>query len=144
MLSSKVDVEQIAKPLIELCGEQYPWRWEEDKGILLSEFASNKKDKVFSLLTEYFEHQWHSQNIRFIPDQIKLELGDFSVLKGEQVIFTSSSDYNNTSQLVALWWPWGHGGTISLRVSVLECSYSLDDIKPQSTGLFQYIKGLFT
>ena len=43
------EIEQATEYLIEHFGDDYPWRWEAEKHVRLSEFASNKKEKIFVL-----------------------------------------------------------------------------------------------
>lgn len=143
MLSSQPDIEQLTQQLTYLCGEQYSWRWEAEKKLLLCEFASNKKEAALAVLSDYFEHQWHTKNIAELPEQVKIELGEFSTVKGEQMIFSSSSEYKLSCHIVAFWWPWGHGGTISLRLGILEKPYRHEDIKIRPVGYLNWFKQIF-
>lgn len=143
MLTSQIDIENQTAHLIKLFGDAYPWRWEADKKVNLSEFASNKKEKIFELLTQNFQHQWNVKSIRNLPDVIRHELGDFANIKGEQIVFTSSATHEQPT-IVAIWWPWGHGGTISLRLSVIEETYHSEEIKLAEKGIIGFFKRILS
>lgn len=143
MSISKEKIEQITQYLVDEFGDDYPWRWEEDKNLRLSEFASNKKDKIFSQLEKLFEHQWNRKSIKRAPHNLQLQLGELAKLKEQQVLFTSPAN-ESRPMLLAIWWPWGHGGTVSLRLTVLNETYQASEIKPEKDSFLEVIKKLFS
>ena len=137
------DVEKVTQDLVNEFGDDYPWRWDEQKNVLLSEFASNKKEKIFAQLEENFSHKWDKKNIRYAPAALKIQLGELIKLKDQQVIFTSPAN-ENKPMIVGMWWPWGHGGTVSLRLTALTDTYNPDEIKSNKDSFFTVIKKLFS
>lgn len=137
------DIEKVTQDLVDAFGDDYPWRWDEQKNLRLSEFASNKKDKIFVQLEELFDHKWDKKNIRYAPAALKIQLGKLTTLKDKQVIFTSPAT-EDKPMLVAIWWPWGHGGTVSLRLTALIDTYCAGEIKTNKDSFFTVIKKLFS
>jgi hypothetical protein len=143
MSLKKDDIEKVTQDLVDAFGDDYPWRWDEQKNLMLSEFASNKKDKIFAQLVELFDHKWDKKNIRYAPAALKIQLGKLTTLKDKQVIFTSPAT-EDKPMLVAIWWPWGHGGTVSLRLTALIDTYCAGEIKTNKDSFFTVIKKLFS
>lgn len=137
------DVEKVTQDLVDAFGDDYPWRWDEQKNLMLSEFASNKKEKIFSQLEVLFDHKWDKKNIRYAPAALKIQLGKLTSLKDKQVIFTSPAK-GDKPMLVAIWWPWGHGGTVSLRLTALIDTYCAGEVKTNKDSFFTVIKKLFS
>lgn len=137
------EIENVTDYLVEIFGEDYPWRWDEQKNVRLSEFASNKKENIFALLEEEFDHQWDINNIRYAPSALKIQLGALVKLQKNQVVFTSPAK-DDKPMLVGIWWPWGHGGTVSLRLTALTDTYQPDEIKQKKDSLITVIKKLFS
>lgn len=137
------DIEKVTQDLVDAFGDDYPWRWDEQKNLMLSEFASNKKEKIFAQLEELFDHKWDKKNIRYAPAALKIQLGKLTSLKEKQVIFTSPAK-DGKPMLVAIWWPWGHGGTVSLRLTALTDTYCAGEVKTNKDSIFTVIKKLFS
>ncbi|MGJ8691313.1 MAG: hypothetical protein ACSHW0_02390 [Thalassotalea sp.] len=137
------EIESVTEYLVEIFGDEYPWRWDEQKNVRLSEFASNKKEKIFALLQSEFDHQWDVKNIRYAPGPLKIKLGALVKLQKNQVVFTRPAK-DDKPMLVAIWWPWGHGGTVSLRLTALTDTYHPGEIKHKKDSIFTIIKKLFT
>ncbi len=122
MSYSEKQIRQEATPIIEPLNELLTWRWEDSKNMLLSEFASGKAERVLNELESHFTHGWDKDSIKYVPNSIKEELGDITKLTKEQKLFTIPPK-NNEPTLVAIWWPWGHGSTLSLRFTMLSMPY---------------------
>jgi hypothetical protein len=137
------EIEQSTESLIEIFGEDYPWQWDERHHALLSEFASNKKEKILTYLTQHFSHQWDAKTIKSAPQVLKQELGSLTKLTKEQQLFTCPAS-ENTPALLAIWWPWGHGSTISLRLTVLEDGYQESEVLAPKDNFLTVIKKLFS
>ncbi|MEW6991912.1 hypothetical protein AADZ91_14645 [Colwelliaceae bacterium 6441] len=138
--------EQIATltaSLRESLGDNIPWQYEEKLDVMLSEFAQNKSEVVLANLRKSLTDEWHSKTVKKLPKALKNQLGDLAKLaKNQQILAMPASE--STPAIVALWWPWGHGGTYSLRIKVLNESYENIPENASSTGIFSYFKGLFT
>lgn len=133
MLYTEQEIRIVAADLIEAFDDLLIWKWEEDRSVLLAEFASGKADKVITTLQEFYSHEWDKKSIKKAPSSIKDELDDYAKLVKDQRAFTNSPQSNQKS-VVALLWPWGHGSTLSLRLTLLETPYEY--IEPEKTDNF--------
>lgn len=144
MTYTEQEIRTTSDDLVESFGELLTWRWEEEKKVLLAEFASGKTDQVVAILRKQYPHEWDRKSIKKAPCSIKNELGDYAKLIKDQRIFTCSP-HNNEKSVVALLWPWGHGSTLSLRLTLLNTPYEYIEAKPSKSIIstfFQKAKGL--
>lgn len=139
MSYTEQEIRIAAKPLIELFGELLVWRWEEEKHVLLAEFASGKTEQVVAILNKYYADEWNRKSIKYAPNSIIQELGNYAKLVKDQRAFTNSPSENEKS-VVSLLWPWGHGSTLSLRLTLLETPYEYIEA-PQSENLMSKVFG---
>ncbi|MDO6445224.1 hypothetical protein Q4493_05485 [Colwellia sp. 1_MG-2023] len=138
---SSNQIESITAELRHSLGDNIPWKYEDKMAVMLSEFAQNKSDVVFEKLKVSLTDEWHSKTVKKMPKALKKQLGDLAKLsKNQKILAVPAQD--STPALVALWWPWDHGGTYSLRLKVLEQSY--DNTLEPSTGLLSWCKNLFS
>lgn len=119
-------------------GDELSWRWEEQMSALLSEFSWEKKDRILLKLRELFSEEWSKKNIKNAPKQLKDELGELIRLNKEQLIFTRPAT-DETPAFAIIWWPWGHGGTYSMRIKILNVTYSAAEIQQAKVGLIAKI-----
>jgi hypothetical protein len=125
-------------------GDQLTWRWEENISALLTEFSWEKKDSILTTLRELFSEEWDKKNIKKAPKSLKDELGEFTRLTKEQLIFTRSAS-DETPTLAVIWWPWGHGATYSMRIKVLDTTYSAVELQQAQASLMtKLIKRIMT
>ncbi|MBA6377823.1 MULTISPECIES: hypothetical protein [unclassified Colwellia] len=136
-------IEEFTHPIIHLLGEQLTWRWEDRFSAMLSEFSRDKKDKTLDALRQQFQHEWNKKTAKKAPQEIKEYLGPLIKLNKDQLILARPAT-DSTPAIIALWWPWGHGGTYSLRLAVLDSPYEYDE-SAQSDGKFlSRIKNMFS
>ncbi|MCO4799976.1 MAG: hypothetical protein KC484_12200 [Colwelliaceae bacterium] len=141
MYTSK-KIEELTSDLRQSLGDNIPWQYEEKMGVMLSEFAQNKSDVVLEKLRTVLTDEWHDKTAKKLPKSIKEQLGDLAKLsKNQKILAIPANDHSPT--IIALWWPWGHGGTYSLRIKILEHSYENIPDQKGSTGIFSFFKGLF-
>ncbi|MDG1750567.1 MAG: hypothetical protein P8I03_02725 [Thalassotalea sp.] len=137
---SPEQIENLTAELRHSLGDNIPWKYEEKLAVMLSEFAQNKSDVVLEKLRNTLTDEWHSKTAKKLPKSIKEQLGDLAKLsKNQRILAVPAKD--SSPALVALWWPWDHGGTYSLRIKVLENSY--ENTPEQSSGIFSWLKNLF-
>jgi len=129
--------------VISAIGDGHKWQWDENRKALLSEFARDKIDHTLAILADQFEHKWDKKSVKAMPKDLKSQLGELTKLSKEQLLFSSPA---NSSQpaLLAIWWPWGHGATVSLRLLVLESSYLPPEPFENKDSFFTVIKKLFS
>lgn len=136
-------IEELSSDLRQSLGDNIPWKYEEKMGVMLSEFAQNKSDVVLENLRKTLTDEWHAKTVKKLPKSLKEQLGDLAKLSKNQKILAIPAN-DDAPSILALWWPWGHGGTYSLRIKILEHSYENIPEKEGSTGIFSRLKGLFT
>lgn len=139
MKYTEKEIRTAAIDLIETFGELLTWRWEEEKSVLLAEFASGKADKVNAILHQKFSHNWDRKSLKNAPESIKNELGIHARIIKEQRIFTNSPQGDDKS-VAALLWPWGHGSTLSLRLTLIETPYTYTKPQPSNNPVAKLFK----
>jgi hypothetical protein len=140
---SQEKIEDFTREIIPLLGDQLNWRWEDRFSVMLSEFSRDKKDKTLTALRQEFEHEWNKKSIKKAPQEIKDHLGDRVKLTKDQLILARPAT-DTTPAMIALWWPWGHGGTYSLRLALLDSPYEYNEPAANDTGFFQRLKAVFS
>jgi len=120
--NNQTDYTNVFQDLIDELGDVFKWQWDDKRQALLVEFARDKKDLCFPVLQQYFTDEWNKKSIKKAPKALKSQLGDLIKLSKEQRLFTSP-EFNNKPAVMGVWWPWGHGGTYSLRLVVLTQNY---------------------
>lgn len=118
------------------------WKFDERFNAMLSEFAQNRADDVLASLRNIFPHEWQAKINKFIPAEIRNQLGTLSKLNKEQLMLAKPATTNEPA-IVALWWPWGHGGTYSLRIFTLDNDFDLIPIPTHKPSLFSRVRGMF-
>lgn len=131
-------IEQVTAELRSRLGDNITWQYEARYDVMLSEFAQNKSDGVFEKLAPMFPFQWDEKAAKRLPKVLKDELRDLARIgKKQKLLVTPKQD--GTPAIAAFWWPWGHGGTYSLRLKVLENNISVEDVNKQQVGIWYKI-----
>jgi hypothetical protein len=122
--------QDITDPLKDLLN----WRWEESRQVILSEFASGKAEQTLAVLRSNFKDEWDKKTIKKAPKDLKEQLGELANINKEQKLFTRPATDKQPATL-AIWWPWGHGSTLSLRLTILKDNYEYTP-QPQTENRF--------
>ena len=88
------------------------WQWEERFCALQGAFSSDKSEAVQAILNEYFAQTWTHKSLKKASEDTKKQAGAFASLSKTQCLYSESEATN----LLAAWWPWGHGATVSVRL----------------------------
>lgn len=140
---SQQQIEQHTQSLRNKLRDDLVWRWDERLSVLLTEFAQNKSDDVINVLRDCFAHEWHKKNISKAPRDLKQQLGDLVKLNKNQKLFTLPDNNNDNPTIVAIWWPWGHGGTYSLRLMLLNDAYEFHLPSNARANFIGFFKKIF-
>jgi len=135
--------EELTLALRQSLGDNITWKYEERFTVMLSEFAQNKSAVILEILQKSFPHQWDKKSVKQLPNELKMQLDDSAKVTNQQLIFSVPAN-DTMPAIVAFWWPWGHGGTYSLRIKLLKESYHFDETVVIQQGLFAKLKGLFS
>lgn len=142
MSFSQQQIESLTFNLRQALGDNITWRYEPRLNVMLSEFAQNKSAQVLADLRQNLPDEWQANTVKKLPKALKQQLGDLAKLSKHQMILAIPAKENSPA-LAALWWPWGHGGTYSLRLKLLTQSYECTPEHVGSSGVFAKIKQLF-
>jgi hypothetical protein len=93
----------------------YQWQWDEDLHAARITFGEEHAQPVLTTLSTQFHHEWDFSTIEQASPAIA---GHFNAAFG---LFPGQKAFTHDSggiTLFAVWWPWGDGDKISLRVGV--------------------------
>ncbi|MGS2719676.1 hypothetical protein [Paraglaciecola aestuariivivens] len=124
------------KDVIEALASIVKWRYDEYQQVMLAEFSVDKQDQVLFSLQQVLPVAWDAKNIKKAPAEVKHLAGDFAKLIKKQRLFSSSLD--RQPKVMAAWWPWGHGATVSVRLFLTDTSPYV-----AKTGFVQKLMYLF-
>lgn len=106
-------IEVLSQPLRARLAERIVlWEWDAHTQALQGAFSVDHKDAVWAILEEEFPHIWSSKNLRSCPPETRQQARHFARLQKQQKLLCGYKE----PALMAAWWPWGHGATVSLRL----------------------------
>jgi hypothetical protein len=92
------------------------WCWDEVFGTALVVFDCSDFDLVYIPMTLEFDAQWDMASIDKAPPQFSSYFNRvFGIMPGQKIFTAVDGD---GLILFAVWWPWGDGAKISLRVGL--------------------------
>ncbi len=123
---TRSELESACKSMLSEFQDLVAWKWDTRFGTTLAEFHVDNKEKVGAILQPYLSAVWNSANIKKAPDSVQTVAKQFGGLRADQVLF--SSDPDKGVCLYGVWWPWGDGQTISLRITPYDTRLSALDM----------------
>ncbi|GLX78549.1 hypothetical protein tinsulaeT_18890 [Thalassotalea insulae] len=142
MAFSQQQIEALTESLRLSLGDNINWSYDERNHAMLSEFAQNKAEPVLHKLRLTLTDEWQGKSWKKMPQPLKQQLGSLTKLSKHQRILALSGKHDSPT-IVALWWPWDHGGTYSLRLKLFTTEYH-NTPEQNSSGVFTKLKRLFT
>jgi len=109
------DIKNICEEFVNAFQGNLYWKWEDRFEVALAEFNVDNQDNICGILERFLKNTWDNSTINNAPDIIQQVVSRFNGLKTGQLLFTS--DTKQDDFLFAIWWPWGNGNTISIRVA---------------------------
>ena len=109
------DIKNICAEFVNAFQENLSWKWEDRFGVALAEFNVANQDDIRGILEGFLTNTWDNSTISNAPDIIQQLVNKFNGLKSGQLLFTSDTEQDDF--LFGIWWPWGNGNTISIRVA---------------------------
>jgi hypothetical protein len=95
----------------------FAWSWDTwPAGMVLSKIDITGRKKAEALLREVFAGSWDHKKIAGAPAKIRGILESVGGVGERQVAYASNPDA--PAILIGLWWPWGNGETVSLRLGL--------------------------
>lgn len=136
-MSYEEKIQEYGKDVLEAMSSMVKWKYDEYHQVMLAEFSVDKQDQVLFTLQQHLPVCWDVKTIKKAPDQVKHYAGKFSKLVKQQKLF--SSNIERQPKVMAAWWPWGHGATVSVRLFLTDTT----PIVPK-TGFIHKLTRLFS
>ncbi len=118
MDNKKEVIEKACEELIKAFDGVLTWKWDDHFEAFLTEFTTETQDNVVSILEKHLNMTWDNASIEGAPGIIKSNAKYFGSLRQGQLLFTTAPESSN--HIIAAWWPWGNGQTISVRIAIPE------------------------
>ncbi len=112
------------QPLFERFGKlngMWPtrgWTWDNRFNCVTSSFTVEQEKAARAAVAELFVEQWSASTIARAPAALREVAERTGGVRSGQVVLATATTAGLTG--FGLWWPWGDGETISLRVGMLE------------------------
>lgn len=115
MDDKKATIENACKELVTELDGILDWKWDDRFESLVSEFTMESQKEVVAILEKHLKLKWNDKSIKKAPKTIKANSQRFGSLRKGQLIFTT--DPESSTHIIAAWWPWGDGQSVSIRVA---------------------------
>lgn len=135
--SSGYDYNATYKSLADAFSDSLIWEWDDRFGGILATFDASDKDLVLGIISSQLAQVWDGTNIDQAPSRVSGALKNYGGLQSGQLLF--NSDVTQDGVLLGLWWPWGNGSTISIRV----VPYAPDSLESEKENIRATLKGAF-
>ncbi len=114
MEDKQTTIKKVCSELVKDFDGVLDWTWDDRFESLVAEFTLESQDEVVSILGKHLKMKWDKKSIKKAPGIIKTNSQYFGALRKGQLIFTTDPESSN--QIVAAWWPWGDGQSVSVRI----------------------------
>jgi hypothetical protein len=135
-MNHEEQIQAYGKDVIETLSSMVKWKYDDFHKVMLAEFSVDKQDQVLFTLQQFFPMCWDVKTIKKAPHETKHYAGAFSKLVKKQKLFSINIEHN--PKIMAVWWPWGHGATVSVRIFLTNTSPYV-----AKTGLFRKLTRIF-
>ncbi|WP_293747104.1 hypothetical protein [uncultured Paraglaciecola sp.] len=119
-MNQEEQVQTYGKDVIEALSSIVKWKYDDFHKVMLAEFSVDKQDQVLFTLQQVLPVSWDINTIKKAPGEVKHYAGSFSKLVKQQKLFSTSVERH--PKVMAAWWPWGHGATVSVRLFLTDTS----------------------
>ena len=110
------------------------WGWDARFRCVSSSFDKKIAARVLELTAATLQTQWTTDNFAAAPDDVRVLAERYGGVRAGQMVL-AGSDVVVGMRLFGLWWPWGDGSTISLRLGIAN-SDRPNELFPQLRALF--------
>jgi oxalate decarboxylase/phosphoglucose isomerase-like protein (cupin superfamily) len=135
-MSQEEQIQICGGEVIEALSSMVKWKYDDFHNVMLAEFSVDKHDQVLFTLQQILPISWDAKTIKKAPGEVKHYAGAFSKLVKQQKLF--STNIERGPKVMVVWWPWGHGATISVRLFLTDTSPYL-----AKTGLVYKLARIF-
>jgi hypothetical protein len=92
-----------------------PWTWDDRFTMLASSFAIGLEDKARASAALALPHSWDAKTLATAPGSLRELCEDAGGLRSGQRLLAGRA---GALVLIGLWWPWGSGQTVTLRLGL--------------------------
>jgi len=126
---SSQELETICDSIFSETSKDVSWKWDERFHALLSEFPSDDREEVISVLEKNFDMCWNEANINEAPLPVRNIASQLGEVRKNQLLFTS----NPSREVLVLgaYWPWENGKRFSLRILMDMLSIDIGSETPE-------------
>jgi hypothetical protein len=110
------------------------WAWDPRFKCVTSSFGKEIEQRAREAMAGVLDSEWSGSTFKNAPDPIRTLGARFGGVRDGQFLF-NGEPLVAAMHLFGLWWPWGDGATVSLRVGVANCD--------RPTELYPLIRALF-
>lgn len=94
------------------------WSWDGRLECIASSFSAMHEQKARAALAEAFPLVWNHTNLGRAPARIQTFAESTGGVRSGQAIMATDAPGGYTAY--GLWWPWGDGVSISMRMGILD------------------------
>jgi hypothetical protein len=91
------------------------WSWDSRMTCITSSFSTEFESKARAAIAEALTQEWASSTVAKAPAVLREYVERYGGLRTSQLLFSSGA-LGGSLLAFGLWWPWGDGGTVSMRV----------------------------
>jgi hypothetical protein len=91
------------------------WSWDSRMTCITSTFTTEFETKARAAIAEALTIEWTSSSVSKAPTFLREYVDRYGGLRSSQILFSSGA-MGGSLVAFGLWWPWGDGDTISMRV----------------------------
>lgn len=110
------DLESSSQQILNELPSRLLWEWDDRFDVPLLVFPKDMEEEIGTVIRRYFPHEWDLNSVKASPPLIRKLLDKIYGIQAGQTVL--AMDTNKEAFLFILYWPWGDGVTISLRVGL--------------------------
>src|SRR3954465_10932122 len=95
-----------------------PWAWDGRFKTIVASFGADLEPKARASAMHAFPRGWTTKSLESAPPEFQALAQQTGGLRAGQRLLGGPDDLG--ALLFGLWWPWGGGDTVSLRIGVLD------------------------
>jgi hypothetical protein len=109
------------------------WSWDSRLACVSSSFPVEVEDRARAAAKEAFSESWTRETLAKAPPRVRVVAEKAGGMRSGQLVLASAGPTGVLTY--GLWWPWGDGMTISLRVGLADVD-DASELTVQFRGLF--------
>ena len=95
-----------------------PWSWDGRFQTVAASFSKEQEPKARASAMHAFPRGWTAKSLETAPPEMQAIANKTGGLRSGQRLLAGDEMF--APQLFGLWWPWGGGDTITLRIGVTD------------------------